>query len=216
MHGQRDSAHLRETARSLGGSDGPLARVAGDVRDRRAVDRMFAARGPVPRRLDFLVVNAGAYAATPSEAVTADEWHRMTATNLEGSFWTVRAALPRLRRSPHAAVVLVSSILASRPIQGGVPSQSTKAGVEQMTRALAVELAPGVRVNAVAPGYVRTRMNRRRRVDRWFHAQLVRSTPLHRWAEPEDLGPPVRYLLSDEAGWVTGAVVHATGGLDLS
>jgi 3-oxoacyl-[acyl-carrier protein] reductase len=120
-----------------------------------------------------------------------------------------------LRSSASPSIVLVSSVLATRASAGGVPYQASKAAIEQMTRALALELAPKIRVNAVAPGFVTTDMNRAGHEDPKFRRHVEDATPLGRWGQPTDIAPAVRYLISDEAAWVTGAVLIIDGGLGL-
>jgi NAD(P)-dependent dehydrogenase (short-subunit alcohol dehydrogenase family) len=84
-----------------------------------------------------------------------------------------------------------------------------------MTRALALELAPTIRVNAVAPGFIATDMNRAGHEDPKFRRHVEDATPLGRWGDPADIGPTVRYLVSEEAAWVTGSVLLIDGGLGL-
>ncbi len=205
----------KETALELRTLAGDSHTLQADVASRDEVRRMVRKAGGWKGRLDFVVANAGIYRGSEVNRTSPGEWDEVLQTNLLGMFWTIRDALPFLRRSEHAAAVTVSSILATRTAHGGIPYQSSKAGIEQATRALALELAPGIRVNCVAPGYIRTDMNRAGHEDPEFSHQVVRSTPLGRWGEAADVAPVVRYLLSDEASWVTGAVVLVDGGLGL-
>ena len=189
--------------------------VVADVADRDQVERMVSSAGEWKGRLDGLVTSAGIYRGPLIEEVTIEEWEEVFQKNLGGTFWTVRAAVPWLRKAPAPSVVTVSSIYGSHPGIGGAPYQMSKAAVEQMTRALALELSPGIRVNSVAPGFIRTDMNRAAHEDPDFHRTVARATPLGRWGEPEDVAPAVRYLLSRDADWVTGLVLGIDGGLPL-
>lgn len=189
--------------------------VSGDVSSAEAVESMVTSAAGAGGRLDAVVANAGIYRGEVTPDVDASAWSEVIGADLEGPFRTVQAALPYLRRSEHAAVVTVSSILGTRPGVGGVAYQAAKAGVEQTTRALAVEFAPKIRVNAVAPGFIQTDMNRDGQADPEFFRRVSTFTPLGRWGEPEDIAPVVRYLLSAEADWVTGAVLGVDGGLGL-
>jgi 3-oxoacyl-[acyl-carrier protein] reductase len=190
--------------------------VAGDVTDWEEVGTFVKAAGGWKERLDGLVTAAGMYAGEATNQVRAASFERVVRTDLEGTFRTVQAALPHLRRSVRPAIVLVSSVLGAHAAVGGAPYQAAKAGIEQMTRAFALELAPRIRVNAVAPGFVRTDMNRAAHQDPAVHEQVARATPLARWGDPEDIAPAVRYLLSLEADWVTGSVLAIDGGIALA
>lgn len=178
--------------------------------------KMVRAAGDWRGRLDGVVTSAGIYRGDALDAVTANNWEAVVRTDLAGTLRTIQSAVPYLRRSVRPSVVTVSSVLGAHPAAGGVAYQAAKAGVEQLTRALALELAPRIRVNSVAPGFIRTDMNREAHADPESRDRVARATPLARWGEPEDVAPAVRYLLSLEADWVTGAVLGIDGGIALA
>lgn len=205
-----------EAVRAEIARDGREARVVvGDVADPDAVARFVRAAGEWKGRLDGVVTAAGIYRGDASDSVGPEGFRSVIRTDLEGTFWTVQAALPFLRKSVRPAVVTISSVLGGHAAVGGVAYQSAKAGIEQMTRALALELAPRIRVNCVAPGFIRTDMNRRAHEDPKSHSAIAKATPLGRWGDPDDVAPAVRYLLSLEADWVTGLVLGIDGGIPL-
>jgi 3-oxoacyl-[acyl-carrier protein] reductase len=212
----RSNAALAEAVRSELVALGAESRVvSGDVADRADVPKLVRAAGDWKGRLDGVVTCAGIYRGEGSEEVGPNDFDLVLRTDLEGTFRTIQAALPYLKRSVRPAVVTVSSVLGAHAGVGGVAYQAAKAGVEQATRALALELAPRIRVNSVAPGFIRTDMNRGGHEDPAFHTTIAKATPLARWGEPEDIAPAVRYLLSLEADWVTGLVLGIDGGIPL-
>jgi 3-oxoacyl-[acyl-carrier protein] reductase len=143
--------------------------------------------------------------------MTDAEWDDVLSVNLTGAFKTVRAALPALRRSDCGRVVFVSSINGLRGSFGQANYAAAKAGLVGLARSLAQELArDAVTVNVVAPGFIDTDMTRA--LPQAVRERAVARTPLGRTGSPEEVGALVRFLCSDTAGFVTGAVVPIDGG----
>lgn len=162
--------------------------------------------------LDAVVANAGVYDRARLEDLPPDRWARTISVNLSGTFHVVRAAVPALRASGRGSAVLVSSQLARLGSAHGAHYAASKAAIEGLTRALALELAPhGVRVNCVAPGMTRTAI-----LDPYDEDELARraaSVPARRIGEPEDVAAAVALLVSEDASYMTGAVLHVNGGV---
>ena len=203
----------------LGGAAATIARgrVPGAGRDRAASVRAAHAAIIVANgRVDVLVNNAGIVRNTPAEDTSDEEWRVVMAVNCDGVFWCSRgfgrgmlAAGSRLDRQHRLDVRAWWSI---KP-QPQAAYNVSKAAVIQLTPALAAEWAArGVRVNAVAPGYVATEMTLRGMRDPVWKEEWIRSTPMGRIGQPEEIAPAVVYLASDASSYVTGSTLVIDGG----
>jgi NAD(P)-dependent dehydrogenase (short-subunit alcohol dehydrogenase family) len=194
--------------------DGPGAAAAalpGDVRDAAALDdavqRITRERGG----LDWVVCSAGIVRDRVSWKMLDAEWDDVLEVNLTGAFKTVRAALPALRKSARGRVVFVSSINGLRGNFGQANYAAAKAGLVGLARSLALELArDGVTVNVVAPGMIDTPMTRG--LPQAIRERALLRTPLGRTGTAEEVAALVRFLCSDAASFITGAVVPIDGG----
>ena len=186
-----------------------VADLAEDGGAGEMVERAVAEWG----RIDFLVNAAGIQARGPAIELSDEDWERLHAVNLRAVFRGCRAAARRMVESGGGAILNVASISSTVGVPGIVPYGAMKGGVVQLTRGLAVELAPsGVRVNAVAPGYVTTAMTEELWRDEDRRAQVTARIPLGRFASPEEISPAALFLLSPAAGYITGEVLHVDGG----
>ena len=165
-------------------------------------------------RIDFLVNAAGVQARGPALELADEDWEMLHAVNLRAVFQACRAAArPMVESENGGAILNVASISSTVGVPGIVPYGAMKGGVAQLTRGLAVELAPhGVRVNAVAPGYVSTAMTEELWRDEDRRAEVTARIPLGRFASPEEIAPAALFLLSPAAGYITGEVLHVDGG----
>ncbi len=159
--------------------------------------------------LDALVNNASSFYATPLTEVDDTQWNDLIGTNLKAPLFLAQAAAAELRRR-HGAIINIADIHAERPMQGHLLYSVAKAGLVALTRALAQEMAPQVRVNAVAPGVIvwpedaEWQDEERRR-------KIVAHTLLKREGEPDDVAKAVQFLLGD-APYITGQVISVDGG----
>lgn len=157
--------------------------------------------------LDALINNASAFRPTPFGDVREGDWDSLMAGNLKAPFFLAQAAAPHLRRS-HGCVVNMVDIYARRPLMRHSVYSVSKAGIAALTRALALELAPGVRVNGVAPGII---LWPSQGMDDVARQALLDSTALKRAGTPEDIAGTIVYLIRD-ADYVTGQVLAVDGG----
>jgi 3-oxoacyl-[acyl-carrier protein] reductase len=161
--------------------------------------------------LDLLVVNHGVWEAedVPLTRMTDAQWRSTISQNLDSYFYVVRAFAPRLREG--GAVVLVASTAGQRGEAFHADYAASKGGVVALTKSLAVELAPAVRVNCVAPGWTDTEMAAAPYAD-GGREEIEATIPLRRVAAPEDVAGPILFLCSDLARHITGEILNVNGG----
>jgi 3-oxoacyl-[acyl-carrier protein] reductase len=177
------------------------------------IDALFAEARKAYGKVDILVNNAGVYGFGPIDEVTVEEYRRQHDTNVLGVLLTTKAALPYFP-SEGGSVVNVSSVVSTLAPPAASVYASTKGAVDTITKALAKELAARkIRVNAVNPGLVITEgVEAAGIAGSDFEKGAIAATPLGRAGRPEDIAPPVSFLASDEARWITGETLFVSGG----
>jgi 7-alpha-hydroxysteroid dehydrogenase len=187
--------------------------VAADIAAPGAAAAIVERAGARFGRLDLLVNNAGGAAPAAFEETTAADLEAAFRLNVAAAFELTREATPLLLESPRAAVVNVSSRMDRLVSRGLLTYGTVKAALTHMTRLLAVELAPRVRVNAISPGVVATEALEQA-LDADSRAQIEAATPLHRLASVDDVADAAAWLASAQASYVTGKVIELDGGAE--
>jgi len=211
----RSGQAARETASVVQKKGAKTLLVPCDVSDDSAVRDMLRAVDQEFGRLDALVNNAGTSTQVKPpdfDALTAEEWDRVFAVNVRGLFQVTRAAVPLLRKSG-GSVVNTASIVGLRPGPQPLPYAASKAAVVSLTRLLALNLGPEIRVNAVAPGWVEGDWMMRMLKDKYddLLARRAKSTPLRRCVTPEDVAEVIVNLIISNR-LVNGEIVVVDGG----
>lgn len=215
----RSEAEAQETVRDVETAGARALLVRADVSDDAAVRRMVQACEREFGGLDVLVNAAGTTHFAPAEdleAITEEIWNRIFNVNVHGTFLATRAATPLLKRSGQGAVVNLASIAGLRPAAQVIPYAASKAAIVNMTVCFARILAPEVRVNAVAPGWMEGRWMEAALGDKYdaLMERRAQRTPLRRVATPEDVSQTILSLIENN-DFVTGEVVVIDGGYSL-
>jgi 3-oxoacyl-[acyl-carrier protein] reductase len=203
----------KDAAESVASEIGGVA-VQADVSDPEQVQELVERVEAELGEIDILVNNAGVTRDTLIARMSDEDWETVIETNLRGPFNTSRAVARKMMRRRAGAIVNLTSVVGLHGNPGQANYAASKAGIIGLTKALARELGPrGVRVNAVAPGYIDTELTNV--LSEEIRGTILGATPLGRLGEPEDVAGAVRFLCSDEARFVTGEVLLVDGGLGM-
>jgi 3-oxoacyl-[acyl-carrier protein] reductase len=209
----RRADRLKALKDEIEGKGGKAITIEADVTDQAAVARAFDAAEKTLGTVTILVNNAGIAHGGRAVEMPAEEWRKVLSTNLDAVFfWAQEAARRMLAAKKPGAIVNIASVLGLAVAKGAVAYATAKAGVVQVTKALAVELAfKGVRVNAIAPGWFVTEMN-----DDYLMSEagvaIKREIPMGRFGNPGDLDGALLLLVSDAGSYITGATIVVDGG----
>jgi gluconate 5-dehydrogenase len=188
-----------------------------DVTDGEAVRAAVAAIEHEHGRLDILINNAGIQRRNRIVDFKRQDWDDVIATNLTAPYLLAQAVLPGMIARKSGKIVNIASLMSDLARPTVVPYTAAKGGVRQLTRGMAVELAPhNIQVNAISPGYFATEMNRALIDDAEFNAWVCKRTPAGRWGEPAEIAGLAVFLCSDAANYITGQLITIDGGMSVA
>jgi 3-oxoacyl-[acyl-carrier protein] reductase len=192
---------------------GKAIAVQADVAKKADIERLFAETKKAFGRLDVLVNNAGVYEFRPLEQVTEEHFHRQFNVNVLGLILTTQEAVKHFG-SNGGSIINISSVASTSAPAGGSIYSATKGAVDTVTKSLAKELgARGIRVNAINPGMIETEgVHTAGFVGSDFQKHTESQTPLGRIGQPQDIATVATFLASADSGWITGEILHASGG----
>ena len=213
--GDLNEATLAEVAKEAEAAGADVLAVPYDQRSSTSVAALVDAAAERFGRIDALANIAGIYPLATVDDTTDELWNDVLTTNLTGVFYVCRAALPRMLAAGRGSIVNIASGAAELPYAGMAAYAASKGGIQSLTRVLAKEGAPTVRVNTVAPGPTRS----------WpapdddagespigRAAKITDGIPLGRWAEPEEIAEAIAFLVSARSKFMTGQVLRVNGG----
>ena len=209
----RRADKLKQGVAKITAAGGKAVAIEADVLDRAQMNRAFDQAEKALGTVTILVNNAGVAHSTRATDLTEDEWHRVLRTNLDAVFfWAQEGARRMLAAGKKGSIVNIASVLGFGVSKGTIAYATAKAGVVQMTKALGLELAfKGVRVNAIAPGWIVTDLNRDYLLSE-AGAAIKREIPVGRFGEERDLDGALLLLVSDAGRFIAGTTIVVDGG----
>jgi gluconate 5-dehydrogenase len=216
LNGRKPDA-LAAAARSLADEGLAAGTAVFDVTDSAAVRAAVAVIATERGGVDILVNNAGIQRRHPMVDFPESEWDEIIATNLTAPFLVSQAVLPGMIERRRGKIIHIASLMSELARPTVIPYTAAKGGVRQLTRGMAVELAQhNVQVNAIAPGYFATEMNRALLDNAEFDAWVKKRTPAGRWGQPDEIAGLAVFLASSAADYMTGQMLVMDGGMSVA
>ena len=207
-----DQPGADKTVAAIEAGGGRAVAVQGNVSQAADVVRLFGEAQNAYGQLDILVNNAAVFSFAPLEAITEDEFHRQFNTNVLGMILTIQEAAKHFGDSG-GSIVNITSIASAGALPTSAVYTASKSAVDALTRVFAAELAPKkIRVNAVAPGATATEGAAAMGMPEDMKNAMIASIPMGRIGQPEDIARTVLFLASEDAAWLTGERINASGG----
>jgi glucose 1-dehydrogenase len=219
-----DATPAEEVAHTIETAGGTAITFEADVSQEDQVMAMFAGVKKQFGTLHIVVSNAGLQSDSPFETMTLDQWNKVIGVNLTGQFLTTRQAVREFRARgidtslsvALGKIICMSSVHQEIPWAGHVNYAASKGGIMMMMQSIAQEVAPHrIRVNSVAPGAIRTQINKSAWSTPEAYAELMKLVPYQRIGEPDDIARAITWLASDAADYITGATLYVDGGMTL-
>jgi 3-oxoacyl-[acyl-carrier protein] reductase len=186
--------------------------VQGDVSEWKDAQTIAERASEKFGKIDLLVLNAGIWEGAPIEEMSEELWNKVLNTNLKAAWAMTKACVPLMKKQENGAIVLVSSTAGQRGEANYSNYAASKGGQISFTKALASELCPKIRVNAVAPGWIETAMVRPVFEDENYKKSVIDAIPLKRMATTDDIALSICFLLSDWSQHITGEIININGG----
>jgi 3-oxoacyl-[acyl-carrier protein] reductase len=186
--------------------------VQGDVAEWKDAHHIAQKTIEIFGNIDLLVCNAGVWEGAPIEEMSEELWNKIMNINLKSAWAMTKACVPAIKKRDAGAIVMVSSTAGQRGEANYSNYAASKGGQISFTKALATELAPRIRVNCVAPGWIETAMVRPVFDDEKYKQSVIDSIPLHRVATTDDVALSICFLLSDWSRHITGEILNINGG----
>lgn len=213
LHYNRSGSGIDEVEKICSRNGSEVSRIGADLSGQDGIAAVYDFVGQEGIRLNGIVNNAGLSAGKGLRGTEPDQWDLVQNVDLKAPVFLTKMLLEFLANG--GSVVNISSAAGIRNGISPISYEAAKAALIHVTRSMAMSLGPGIRVNAVAPGFVRTDINRHRWEDQKFISMVNSRTPLKRWGEPEEIARAVSFLLSSDASFITGETLVVDGGATL-